>query len=66
MMNLVDNEEIESMSDLMHVAIGSLEGRDRYRRQAPYPVAITPDRIAVHGVDFPRPLIEQDTSRHQA
>ena len=63
--NLVDDEEIEAISELVHVPVRALERGNRQGRPPAHAVAITPDWAPVQGPDFPKPLIEQDSSRDE-
>ena len=52
MMDLVDDNEIEPVTDLSHVSIRALERGHRHRRQVPSAISKAPDGTFVHGGDL--------------
>ena len=66
MMDLVDDDETESVAELGHVPVCALEGGHRHGSEMAGAVPIAPDGALVHGGDLAQPLVQQDACRHQA
>ena len=64
-MNFIDDDEIETIPELIHVPVCTLERGDRQRRPPAHAIAIAPDRAPVQSPDLPEPLIEQYPRRNQ-
>src|SRR3990172_9889054 len=65
-MDLVDDQEIEAGSEVVHMAVGALVRGDGDRRDLTMPVSMAADRMGIDGRDLSAPLLEQDARRHQA
>jgi len=65
-MNFIDDDEIEAISEPVHVSVRALVSRDGQGRPPAQSVAIAADRSPVQCPDFPKPLIEQNPRRDQA
>jgi hypothetical protein len=65
-MDLVDDQEPEVSSEVVHVAVGAFVGGHRYRRHVTTPIAMAADRMGIDRGDLVLPLREQDARRYQA
>jgi hypothetical protein len=63
---LIDDEQVEAVADLRHVAVSALEGRDRHGGKLAKPVAVASDRDAEQLRDLRVPLLEEDPRRDEA
>lgn len=63
--DLIDDQEVEAVSELIHVPIRALEGGHRQRCRLTDAVTVAADWLPVHGADLPRPLIEQHPGRDE-
>jgi hypothetical protein len=65
-MDLVNAQETEMASELVHVAVGTFVGGHSHGRHIATPVAMAAGRMGIHGRDLAAPLLEQDARWHQA
>jgi hypothetical protein len=63
-MDLVDDQETEVGSEVVHVAVGTFVGGHSHWRHVAPPVAMAAGRMGIDGRDLAAPLLEQDARRH--
>jgi len=63
--NLIHDDELESIADLVHMPPGALERGDGDGLEPALAVAETADRTRVDGRDLPGPLLEEHARRNQ-
>ncbi len=65
MVDFIDDQQVEKISDPSHVPIGAFKCRYRERMELPIAIAIDSDRPRIKSSELLPPLFEKDTSRNE-
>src|SRR5882724_2381200 len=65
-MGFIDDEEVESISQPIHMPVRALEGSYRHRRKVAVAISKASDLVGVDGANLSKPLLKENPSRHQA